>query len=143
MSRLPFGILAHFPRSRSGAQTLSSWKKIDPQRSTVQPPVANNTSIFPRSRKYEPLAYILSTIILIFTMNDTERRTAKRSRFDQTEPETKRASRFDRRSRSPPARKAESRRSRSPIARGSDSPVPSSAKKDGSDPVAAAGQSQI
>jgi hypothetical protein len=78
-----------------------------------------------------------------FTMDDTERRTAKRSRFDQTEPEPKRASRFDRRSRSPPARKPESRRSRSPIARKSDSPVSSSAKKDGSDPAAAAGQSQV
>jgi hypothetical protein len=42
-------------------------------------------------------------------MEDSERRTAKRSRFDQTEPEPKRASRFDRRSRSPPTRRSEGR----------------------------------
>ncbi|TVY73457.1 Uncharacterized protein LSUE1_G003338 [Lachnellula suecica] len=71
-------------------------------------------------------------------MDDTERRSAKRSRFDQTEPEPKRASRFDRRSRSPPARKTESRRSRSPIAKTSGSPAPDSAKKGGADPAAAA-----
>lgn len=72
-------------------------------------------------------------------MDDTERRTAKRSRFDQKEPEPKRTSRFDRRSRSPPARKVESRRSRSPLARRtSRSPAPDSAKKNGADPAAAA-----
>ncbi|KAF4986718.1 hypothetical protein FDECE_15804, partial [Fusarium decemcellulare] len=48
-------------------------------------------------------------------MDDTERRTVKRSRFDQTEPEPKRASRFDRRSRSPPTRRSDSGRDRSPI----------------------------
>ncbi|KAL2694484.1 hypothetical protein Neosp_001062 [[Neocosmospora] mangrovei] len=48
-------------------------------------------------------------------MDDTERRTVKRSRFDQTEPEPKRASRFDRRSRSPPARRSEPGRDRSPL----------------------------
>ncbi|KAK2600159.1 hypothetical protein QQS21_005104 [Conoideocrella luteorostrata] len=48
-------------------------------------------------------------------MDDSERRTAKRSRFDQTEPEPKRASRFDRRSRSPPTRRSEGR-DRSPLA---------------------------
>jgi len=78
-------------------------------------------------------------------MDDTERRTAKRSRFDQTEAEPKRVSRFDRRSRSPPARKptTDSRRSRSPIARASDSPAPApdAAKKGGADPAAAAGKS--
>ncbi|KOS23224.1 Uncharacterized protein ESCO_003586 [Escovopsis weberi] len=47
-------------------------------------------------------------------MDDPERRTMKRSRFDQTEPEPKRASRFDRRSRSPPARRDEARE-RSPL----------------------------
>jgi len=71
-------------------------------------------------------------------MDDTERRTAKRSRFDQKEPEPKRASRFDRRSRSPPARKSESRRSRSPIDRKTESPATASAKKSGVDPAAAA-----
>lgn len=68
-------------------------------------------------------------------MDDTERRTAKRSRFDQKEPEPKRTSRFDRRSRSPPATKEESRRSRSPIPRASDSPA---AKSSGVDPAALA-----
>jgi len=71
-------------------------------------------------------------------MDDTERRTAKRSRFDQTEPEPKRASRFDRRSRSPPAKKAEARRSRSPIARASGSPAAT-----GLDPAAAAGKDNL
>jgi hypothetical protein len=71
-------------------------------------------------------------------MDDTERRTAKRSRFDQTEPEPKRASRFDRRSRSPPAKKAEVRRSRSPVAR--DSGSPATGEKGGLDPAAAAGE---
>lgn len=49
-------------------------------------------------------------------MDDSERRTVKRSRFDQTEPEPKRASRFDRRSRSPPSRRSEAR-DRSPLPR--------------------------
>ncbi|KAF7549310.1 hypothetical protein G7Z17_g6462 [Cylindrodendrum hubeiense] len=49
-------------------------------------------------------------------MDDSERRTVKRSRFDQTEPEPKRVSRFDRRSRSPPARRSEPGRDRSPLA---------------------------
>lgn len=79
-------------------------------------------------------------ILLIINMDDTERRTAKRSRFDQKEPEPKRTSRFDRRSRSPPARKFESRRSRSPIRRRSSrSPARESIKKDDVDPAAAAG----
>lgn len=56
-------------------------------------------------------------------MDDTERRTAKRSRFDQTEPEPRR-SRFDRRSRSPPARKPDSARERSPLNNDSKSPDP-------------------
>jgi hypothetical protein len=74
-------------------------------------------------------------------MDDTERRLAKRSRFDQKEPEPKRASRFDRRSRSPPSvAKSESRRSRSPLGRESGSPAPDSAKKAGLDPAAAAGE---
>ncbi|KAL8916924.1 MAG: hypothetical protein Q9172_006046 [Xanthocarpia lactea] len=49
-------------------------------------------------------------------MADDERRSSKRSRFDQTEPEPKRSSRFDRRSRSPSRRESETRRSRSPLA---------------------------
>ncbi|WQF81679.1 Putative KH domain containing protein RIK/BLOM7 [Colletotrichum destructivum] len=49
-------------------------------------------------------------------MDDSERRSAKRSRFDQTEPEPRKASRFDRRSRSPTSRRSESARDRSPIA---------------------------
>lgn len=74
-------------------------------------------------------------------MDDTERRSAKRSRFDQTEPEPKRTSRFDRRSRSPPpARHSDSRRSRSPVARASGSPASESARKTPLDPAAAAGE---
>ncbi|KAI1745481.1 hypothetical protein F4680DRAFT_402335 [Xylaria scruposa] len=69
-------------------------------------------------------------------MDDTERRTAKRSRFDQTEPEPRR-SRFDRRSRSPPARKPDSTRDRSPLNRGADSATPE-AKKNPVDAAAAA-----
>ncbi|KAI8963385.1 hypothetical protein F5Y11DRAFT_319650 [Daldinia sp. FL1419] len=52
-------------------------------------------------------------------MDDTERRTAKRSRFDQTEPEPRR-SRFDRRSRSPPAKRLDhgrDSRERSPLSK--------------------------
>ncbi|KAL8930205.1 MAG: hypothetical protein Q9208_000822 [Pyrenodesmia sp. 3 TL-2023] len=48
-------------------------------------------------------------------MADEERRSSKRSRFDQTEPEPKRSSRFDRRSRSPSRRESETQRSRSPL----------------------------
>jgi hypothetical protein len=72
-------------------------------------------------------------------MDDTERRTAKRSRFDQTEPEPRR-SRFDRRSRSPAARKPESARDRSPLSRGADSATPET-KKSPVDAAAAAGLS--
>ncbi|KAL9016384.1 MAG: hypothetical protein Q9185_006255 [Variospora sp. 1 TL-2023] len=49
-------------------------------------------------------------------MADEERRSSKRSRFDQTEQEPKRSSRFDRRSRSPSRRESETQRSRSPLA---------------------------
>ncbi|KAI5864239.1 hypothetical protein GGS23DRAFT_563476 [Durotheca rogersii] len=69
-------------------------------------------------------------------MDDSERRTAKRSRFDQTEPEPRR-SRFDRRSRSPPAKKFDHGRDRSPLDRGADT-TPSEPKKGSVDPAAAA-----
>ncbi|KAI0861450.1 hypothetical protein F4860DRAFT_513921 [Xylaria cubensis] len=69
-------------------------------------------------------------------MDDTERRTAKRSRFDQTEPEPRR-SRFDRRSRSPAARKPDSARDRSPLNRSADSATPET-KKNPVDAAAAA-----
>lgn len=69
-------------------------------------------------------------------MDDTERRTAKRSRFDQTEPEPRR-SRFDRRSRSPVARKLDSTRDRSPL-----HSVTPETKKSPVDPAAAAGWSK-
>lgn len=72
-------------------------------------------------------------------MDEGERRTVKRSRFDQTEPEPRR-SRFDRRSRSPPpARKQDSGRDRSPLkndADGSEVKRPSAV-----DAAAAAGKS--
>ena len=75
-------------------------------------------------------------------MDDAERRSAKRSRFDQTEPEPKRVSRFDRRSRSPPARKPDSGRDRdrSPLSKPRDSTTPDSTKPT-VDPAAAAGKS--
>ncbi|KAL7624365.1 hypothetical protein AAE478_005929 [Parahypoxylon ruwenzoriense] len=69
-------------------------------------------------------------------MDDSERRTAKRSRFDQTEPEPRR-SRFDRRSRSPPAKKFDHGRDRSPLGHSADS-TPSEPKKGPVDPAAAA-----
>lgn len=71
-------------------------------------------------------------------MDDSERRTAKRSRFDQTEPEPRR-SRFDRRSRSPPTkRSSEPGRDRSPLGREGDNGV-AEPKKASVDPAAAAG----
>ncbi|ROW10649.1 hypothetical protein VPNG_05157 [Cytospora leucostoma] len=69
-------------------------------------------------------------------MDDTERRTAKRSRFDQKEPEPRRTSRFDRRSRSPSARKEDPIRDRSPLSKERDA-VASPAKSP-VDPAAAA-----
>ncbi|OTB12939.1 hypothetical protein K445DRAFT_39846, partial [Daldinia sp. EC12] len=72
-------------------------------------------------------------------MDDTERRTAKRSRFDQTEPEPRR-SRFDRRSRSPPAKRSEhgrDGRERSPLGKDGENNTNSS-KKSPVDPAAAA-----
>ncbi|KXX81219.1 hypothetical protein MMYC01_201402 [Madurella mycetomatis] len=71
-------------------------------------------------------------------MDDAERRSTKRSRFDQTEPEPRRASRFDRRSRSPPPRKLDAgrERERSPISRSRDS-APAGSKSP-VDPAAAA-----
>lgn len=80
-------------------------------------------------------------------MNDEERRSAKRSRFDQTErphshDDGKRSSRFDRRSRSPSSRDQRSRRSRSPQNRDSFSPTSTEEKKRAAaDPAAAAGWS--
>ena len=72
-------------------------------------------------------------------MDDSERRAAKRSRFDQKEP-APRTSRFDRRSRSPPPqRDRESTRERSPIRdRQTESPA-KDARKPSADPAAAAG----
>lgn len=69
-------------------------------------------------------------------MDDTERRTAKRSRFDQTEPEPRR-SRFDRRSRSPPAKRSDHGRDRSPLPK--DGQKGASDLKSPVDPAAAAG----
>ncbi|KAI9701589.1 MAG: hypothetical protein M1836_001645 [Candelina mexicana] len=79
-------------------------------------------------------------------MADDERRTTKRSRFDQTQPrerpgsseDGKRSSRFDRRSRSPSARDTKSNRSRSPLSREPFSPASEEKKKPVSDPAAAA-----
>lgn len=70
-------------------------------------------------------------------MEESERRTAKRSRFDQKEPEPKKASRFDRRSRSPPSRRTEAR-DRSPLPRDG----PAEPTKSSGDAAAAAGMCQ-
>ncbi|KAM0532771.1 hypothetical protein ACHAP9_007082 [Verticillium nonalfalfae] len=69
-------------------------------------------------------------------MDDSERRSVKRSRFDQTEPEPKKASRFDRRSRSPPSKRSEPPRDRSPI--GNDTSEPKKAPADAAAAAAAA-----
>ena len=74
-----------------------------------------------------------------FHMADDERRSSKRSRFDQTEPEVKRSSRFDRRSRSPESRQPDTRRSRSPLTTKVSSQASEGAKSP-SDPAAAAGK---
>ena len=73
-------------------------------------------------------------------MADDEKRSAKRSRFDQTEPEPKRSSRFDRRSRSPSSRSADVRRSRSPLGQRTPFSPGSEGKSTPLDPAAAAGQ---
>ncbi|KAL9100477.1 MAG: hypothetical protein Q9163_004150 [Psora crenata] len=72
-------------------------------------------------------------------MADEEKRSSKRSRFDQTEPEPKRSSRFDRRSRSPPLKQSEPRRSRSPLsAKSPMSPASQGARPDAAAAAAAA-----
>ncbi|KAI9867228.1 MAG: hypothetical protein M1813_009506 [Trichoglossum hirsutum] len=90
-------------------------------------------------------------------MTDDDRRSSKRSRFDQTEPrererhgsteESRRSSRFDRRSRSPSSRDSWRGRSRSPLKREpfspsgkreSFSPPAEERKKPAGDPAAAA-----
>ena len=77
-------------------------------------------------------------------MAEDDRRSSKRSRFDQTEPELKRSSRFDRRSRSPSNRQPEAKRSRSPISREKVlSPESEERKAPGLDPAAAAGNSPL
>lgn len=75
-----------------------------------------------------------------FVMADDEKRSAKRSRFDQTEPEPKRSSRFDRRSRSPSSRSADVRRSRSPLGQRTPFSPGSEGKSTPLDPAAAAGK---
>ncbi|EPE07783.1 kh domain-containing protein [Ophiostoma piceae UAMH 11346] len=70
-------------------------------------------------------------------MDSGERRSVKRSRFDQTEPEPKRVSRFDRRSRSPPSKRDEPPRDRSPLSRERDTSADDKAPKR-PDPAAAA-----
>ena len=73
-------------------------------------------------------------------MADDERRTSKRSRFDQTEPEVKRSSRFDRHSRSPTGRNTDlRRRSRSPTIPKSSSTTTEEKRSSTLDPAAAAG----
>lgn len=74
-------------------------------------------------------------------MADDERRTSKRSRFDQTESDVKRSSRFNRDSRSPVTRNAYTRqRSRSPIAPDLTSTIYDEKRSPAVDPAAAAGK---
>ena len=82
----------------------------------------------------------LCTLQYLHKMADEERKTSKRSRFDQTEPDVKRNSRFDRRSRSPSSRTSETRRSRSPLAPKTPFSPGTENKKSPLDPAAAAGK---
>ena len=76
-------------------------------------------------------------------MADEERKTSKRSRFDQKEPDVKRNSRFDRRSRSPTSRTSEARRSRSPLPPKTPFSPDTENRKTPSDPATAAGEQTI
>ena len=74
-------------------------------------------------------------------MADEERKTSKRSRFDQTEPDVKRTSRFDRRSRSPTTRRiSDTQRSRSPLPPKAPFSPGADNKKSPLDPAAVAGK---
>lgn len=74
-------------------------------------------------------------------MADDERRTSKRSRFDQTESEVKRSSRFDRDSRSPLSSNAYTRqRSRSPVVPKSTLTANEGKRSPAVDPATAAGK---
>lgn len=70
-------------------------------------------------------------------MADEDRRTSKRSRFDQTESDVRRSSRFDRDSRSPVYTR---QRSRSPLAPKSTSTTNAEKRSPAVDPAAAAGK---
>ena len=84
--------------------------------------------------------FIINSFKVLLKMADDERRTSKRSRFDQTESDVRRSSRFDRDSRSPVSRHAYTRqRSRSPIAPKSTSTTNEEKRSPAVDPAAAAG----
>lgn len=85
--------------------------------------------------------FLISSFQVLLKMADDERRTSKRSRFDQTESDVRRSSRFDRDSRSPVSRHAYTRqRSRSPIAPKSTSTTNEEKRSPAVDPAAAAGK---
>lgn len=122
---------SHQPKTSQDLLFLSSRSRTTLSRlpASINPP-----------RPHKPDERIAERTFILFKvgldkMDDSERRTTKRSRFDQTEPEPKRASRFDRRSRSPSARRSEGR-DRSPL--GEDG---AEAKKSPVDAAAAAGTS--
>ncbi|KAL1887343.1 hypothetical protein Sste5346_010282 [Sporothrix stenoceras] len=71
-------------------------------------------------------------------MDSSERRSTKRSRFDQTEPEPKRVSRFDRRSRSPPVRRDDAARDRDHTSREPEASTSGDQETKRHDPAAAA-----
>ncbi len=97
----------------------------------------------PRQEVTTWYCFVLSSPITFPKMADEERRTSKRSRFDQTEPEVKRISRFDRldrRSRSPTSRTSEIQRSRSPLTPKTPFSPGAENRKTPLDPAAAAGK---
>ena len=88
----------------------------------------------------QPFIPYFDTLPDLQKMADEERKSSKRSRFDQTEPDVKRTSRFDRRSRSPTSRASESQRSRSPLVSKTPFSPGAESKKSPLDPAAAAGR---
>jgi hypothetical protein len=118
--------------SQAGSSPTPTTFLLLPLRERARPPSSSASAILQINAHCSFNSTLNPTI-----MDDTERRTAKRSRFDQTEPEPRR-SRFDRRSRSPVARKPDSTRDRSPLNRGTDSATPET-KKSPVDAAAAAG----
>ena len=133
----------HTPRSANLAAGLA---RLLPEEFLDSPPTSLE-HYYPDTRNLPATLGDQSKIIIVkstkITMAGEERRSTKRSRFDQTEPEPKRASRFDRRSRSPSNIHPDRRRSRSPLAAKKASSPAADGVKSPSDPAAAAGRSMF